>query len=109
MRTRLGTRACWQGRVLLLPWRGNILYFHSEAVARMSGRKPAFLLMPVGVQLIPAMAGESPREFGEHSRSGRAGGALGRAGSSRRGMESGEAEIFAGLHRPLASAKPLSR
>jgi hypothetical protein len=57
------------GGVLLLLWRGNILYFHSEAVARMSGRKPAFLLMPVGVQLIPAKAGESPREFGEHTRS----------------------------------------
>jgi hypothetical protein len=71
--------ACGGLRALLLPWRGNILYFHSEAVAPMSGRKPAFLLTPVGVHLIPALPGESPREFGEDSRGRRAGGALGGA------------------------------
>jgi len=39
--------------ILLLPCCGNILSFRSEAVERMGGRKPTFLL-PDGVHSVPA-------------------------------------------------------
>ena len=63
-----GTRAYWStplarlreakdedlGRcILLLPCCGNILSFRSEAVERIGGRKPTFLL-PDGVHGVPA-------------------------------------------------------
>ena len=55
------TLACGSGRaapgnrrrILLLPCYGNILCFRSEAVERMGGRKPTFLL-PDGVHGVPA-------------------------------------------------------
>src|SRR5947207_4941298 len=68
-------------RILLLPCSGNILYFRSEAGRTMSGRKPTFLLAPVGVYCGPAMVGESLRGFGENPRRCRAGGAFGRPGN----------------------------
>src|SRR5260221_13784353 len=68
-------------RALLLPCWGNILLIHSEAVERMSGRKPTFLLAPGGVQSRPATVVESLVEFGKDPGCRRAGGAFGGAGS----------------------------
>src|SRR5713226_7458904 len=72
---------------------GIYSHFALKRVERMSGREPTFLLAPVGVHLIPALAGESSRESGKNPRSRRAGGALGGAGNRRCGMESREAEV----------------